>query len=191
MSTITIVKKSGYAAVAADSLTKYGANKESADYIVNHSKIIQIQDCFLAISGPTSSKLVLKHYFTTVQSEASFASVDNIFNTWLALHNTLKEQYFLRPDEDDEDSYESSRMDVLIASPQGIFGVAAHRSVQEFSKFYAYGYGSEYALGAMYAVYDDPSRSAEDVARLGVQAASVFDDTTGLPIISYTVKQNV
>lgn len=191
MSTITVVKKNGYAAIAADTLTKWGATKESADYIVNHSKIIQVRDSFLAISGPTSAKLALKRYFANMKEEPSFYSVDGIFETWLALHETLKEEYYLRPNSDDKDSYESTRMDVLIASPQGIFGVAAHRSVQEFSKFYAFGCGAEYAMGAMYGSYNDPLKSADDVARLGVEAASVFDDCTGLPVISYMVKQNI
>ena len=63
-------------------------------------------------------------------------------------------------------------MDVLIANRHGIFGVGADRAVQEFAKFYAFGYGCEYALGAMFAAYEDPARSAEDVARLGVEAAA-------------------
>ena len=60
------------------------------------------------------------------------------------------------PEEDKEDALESSRMDCLIANPHGIFGVAAHRTVQEFSRFYAYGSGSDYALGAMYSAYERP-----------------------------------
>jgi ATP-dependent protease HslVU (ClpYQ) peptidase subunit len=54
--------------------------------------------------------------------------------------------------------------------------------VQEFSRFYAYGQGSDYAMGAMYALYDDPGRSAEDIVRLGLEAAAEFDHSTGLPI---------
>ena len=95
----------------------------------------------------------------------------------------------MNPNERSEDSYESTRMDVLIANPHGIFGVSAYRHVQQFTKFYSYGNGNEYATGAMYAIYDDPSKSAEDIARLGIQAAIEFEDSSGLPIISYTVQQ--
>jgi ATP-dependent protease HslVU (ClpYQ) peptidase subunit len=80
-------------------------------------------------------------------------------------------------------------MDVLIANPHGIFGVAAHRTVQEFSKFYAYGSGSPYALGAMYAAYRAPSLDAEAVARLGVAAAAEFHDETGLPVQSFVMDE--
>jgi ATP-dependent protease HslVU (ClpYQ) peptidase subunit len=79
-------------------------------------------------------------------------------------------------------------MDVLIVNPQGIFGVAAHRTVQEFSRFYAYGSGSDYALGALFSAYDDPRRDAEQLARHAIEAAVEFDDGTGAPITSHSVR---
>jgi hypothetical protein len=39
----------------------------------------------------------------------------------------------------------------------------------------------------MYAIYD-AHESAEEIARLGVQAAAEFDEDTGLPITSYAIK---
>ena len=79
-------------------------------------------------------------------------------------------------------------MDVLIANPHGICGVAAHRTVQEFSRFYAYGSGSDYALGALYSVYNQPEKSAEEIARHAIVAAAEFDDRSGLPVTSYSIK---
>ena len=77
---------------------------------------------------------------------------------------------------------------MLIANPHGIFGVAAHRTVQEFSKFYAFGSGSDYAMGALYASYSQSRKSAENIAQLAIKAAAVFDDGTGLPATSFAVK---
>jgi ATP-dependent protease HslVU (ClpYQ) peptidase subunit len=94
------------------------------------------------------------------------------------------------PEEDKEDALESSRMDVLIANPCGIFGVSGHRTVQEFSRFYAYGSGSDYALGALYSAYDLKGRSAEELARHAIETANEFDDGTGLPITSFTLRLN-
>lgn len=188
MSTITVVKKNGVAAIAADSLTKWGYSKESADYVSNHQKIIQVQDSYLGICGPSSAKFALRHYFSNSQNEARFDNVDNIFQTWLALHEALKNKYFMNPNENSEDAYESTRMDVLIANPHGIFGMGANRHAQEFSKFFAYGSGNDYATGAMYAVYGDPDRTAENIARLGIEAAAEFEDSTGLPVVSYSIK---
>ncbi len=77
---------------------------------------------------------------------------------------------------------------MLLANPHGIFGVGAHRTVQEYVKFYAIGSGTDVALGAMYGVYSDPKRSAEDVARFAIEAAAEFDDATGLPVMSHSIK---
>jgi ATP-dependent HslUV protease subunit HslV len=186
MSTIAVVARDGVAAIAADSLTTWGTSQESATYVVNHEKIIQVGNSYLAISGPTSAKLALKDYLGT-KSAVDLSNVDTIFRTWLDLHSALKKSYFLYPREDEDDAFESTRIDVLIANPHGIFGVAAHRAVQKFSKFYAYGTGWQHALGAMHAAYSQPSLSAEQVARIGIEAAAEFDTNTGLPAISHSL----
>jgi ATP-dependent protease HslVU (ClpYQ) peptidase subunit len=187
MTTVTVVKKDGRIAIAADTLTKWGGGKESADYVANHEKIIRVGDSFVAITGSATFKLILADYFAGLESPPQFDTTLEIFRVWNQMHAALKEQYYLQTGEDKEEDLESSRMDVLIANPKGIFGVAAHRTVQEFSRFYAYGSGSPYALGAMYAAYRAPSLDAEAVARLGVMAAAEFHDETGLPIQSFVM----
>ena len=160
MTTIAVVRKHGVAAIAADTLTKWGSAKESATYITNHEKVLQVGDSYVAITGTATFKLILGDYFSN-GAEVRLSSASDIFRAWNRLHTALKERYFILPEEDKEDALESSRLDVLIANPHGIFGVSGHRTVQEFSRFYAYGSGSDYALGALYATYDDPERSAE------------------------------
>ncbi len=54
MSTIVVVRKDGKAVIAADTLTTCGNTKESAEYVVNHEKIIAYKDNFLGISGSAS-----------------------------------------------------------------------------------------------------------------------------------------
>ena len=78
-------------------------------------------------------------------------------------------------------------MYVLMANPHGIFAIGSYRDVQEFSSFYAYGSGNEYALGAMLKAYDDPKLSAEDIAKIGIEAAAEFDDGTDLPMITHVI----
>lgn len=187
MTTVTVVRKEGRIAIAADTLTKWGGGKESAAYVANHEKIVRVGDSFVAVTGSATFKLILADYFSGLDAPPSLDSVADIFGVWNVLHGVLKEQYYLQTGEDKEEDLESSRMDVLIANPRGIFGVAAHRTVQEFSKFYAYGSGSPYALGAMYAAYQAPSLDAEAVARLGVMAAAEFHDESGLPVQSFVM----
>ena len=188
MTTVTVVKKDGVAAIAADTLIKWGSAKESATYISNHDKILQIGDSFVGVTGTATFTAILRDYFEHIDEDVRLDSSTNIFRTWNRLHAILKERYFLMPEEDKEDALESSRMDCLIANPHGIFGVAAHRTVQEFSRFYAYGSGSDYALGAMYFAYGNPELNAEQIARHGIEAAAEFDDGTGLPITCYTLR---
>jgi ATP-dependent HslUV protease, peptidase subunit HslV len=188
VTTVTVVKKDGLAAIAADTLIKWGSAKESAVYISNHEKILRIGDSFVGVTGTATFTAILRDYFEHTSEQVQLDTPASIFRSWNRLHGILKERYFLMPEEDKEDALESSRMDCLIANPHGIFGVAAHRTVQEFSRFYAYGSGSDYALGAMYSAYFDPQLSAEQIARHGIEAAAEFDDGTGLPVTCFTLK---
>jgi ATP-dependent protease HslVU (ClpYQ) peptidase subunit len=188
MTTIAVVRKNGTAAIAADTLTKWGTGKESAAYVANNTKIVRVGDTYIAGSGTSTFKLILRDYFAQRGVPARFDSAINLFKTWQAFHAALKERYFLVAVGDKDDTIESSKFDVLIANPHGIFGVGAHRTVQEYRKFYAIGTGTDLALGAMYTAYDRPGLSAEQVARLAVEAAAEFDDATGLPVVSHAVK---
>lgn len=189
MTTIAVVKKDGYAAIAADTMTKWGAGKETAHYIVNNEKIFKVGDSYLGVTGTATFQAILRDYFARPRVYAHFDTPIAIFKTWQRLHAALKRDYYLLGGSaNEEDALESSRMDVLIVNPRGIFGVAAHRTVQEFSKFYAFGSGGDLALGAMYATYNQPDRSAEEIARCAIEAAAEFDDSTGSPVTSYAVR---
>ncbi|HUF22354.1 MAG TPA: MFS transporter [Burkholderiales bacterium] len=187
MTTIAVVRKGGVAAIAADTLTKWGSGKESADYIVNNEKILRVGGNYVAVTGNATFKLILRDYFSEFAAEVHLGTAGEIFRSWNRMHAMLKERYFLLPEEDKEDGLESSRMDVLIANASGVFGVSGHRTVQEFSRFYAYGSGSDYALGAMWANYRQ-NLSASQIARKAIEAAAEFDDATGLPVQCFTVR---
>lgn len=192
MTTIAVVKKAGRIAIAADTLTKWGPGKESAAYIVNHTKLLRVGESWLAVSGNATFKHVLDDWFAhPTRKSTPLRSAAEIFTAWQKLHKALKDDYFLRPEEQQEDALESSRMDVLIANPHGIFGVSGLRTVQEYARFYAYGSGTEIALGALYAAYDLADRDAESLARLAIEAAAEFDDGTGLPIETRAMAQSV
>ena len=188
MTTIAVVKKDGYAAIAADTLTKWGSGKESAAYVSNNDKIVRVGSTFLAASGSATFKMIMRDYFARPRIAARFDDPMAIFQTWQRFHVALKAKYFLIAGSEKDDSLESTRFDVLVANPRGIFGIGAHRTVQEYSKFYAIGSGTDLALGALYATYDDKDRDALSLARLAVEAAAEFDDATGLPVTAHKVK---
>lgn len=188
MTTIAVVRKGAYVAIAADTMTKWGTGKETADYVVNHHKTFKVGDTVLAITGNTTFKAMLADYFARPKVTAKFDNVRNVFLTWQTMHAVLKDEYYLNASASSDDPVESTRVDVLLANKHGIFGVAAHRTVQEFSKFYAFGSGADYAMGALYATYRDKKYSAEDLAKLAVTAAAEFNDGTGLPLTSHKFK---
>lgn len=187
MSTVTAVRKGNHIAIACDTLIKWGNEKNPAKYVVNHNKIIQVKDSYLAVTGPAAGILALKHHFNTTKETFSFDSVDDIFLTFRDFQHQLKEFYHFETNEE-ETGFEPSSMYLLIVNPRGMFAVGSYRDVQEFERFYAYGSGNAFALGAMYQCYDDPKLSAEDIARIGIEAACEFDDATAIPIISYKVE---
>ena len=89
MTTVTVVKKDGVAAIAADTLIKWGSAKESATYISNHDKILQIGDSFVGVTGTATFTAILRDYFEHIDEDVRLDSSTNIFRTWNRLHAIL------------------------------------------------------------------------------------------------------
>ena len=182
MTTIVVVRKGDTAIIGADTLGTYGDQRESAAFIKNATKLMLVDGTWLAATGHAAMDMALRNIFAETSCRRSFKDVNDIYKTSLQLHGMLKEDYFLKADsENGEDTFESMQVSLLIANPHGIFGVCSKRTVLEYTKFYAFGSGEQYALGAMHAIYDqedDPER----IARAGLEASVAFDTGTGAPI---------
>jgi ATP-dependent protease HslVU (ClpYQ) peptidase subunit len=174
-------------AIAADTLSVQVQQAMNVNHCHN-CKIIDVAGSFLGITGPSSAKLAIAHYFANNPSCADFGSTRSIFETWLLLHDALRSQYFLKGAFHGETSYESSRMDVIIANKTGAYIVSADRSVDEILRYHAIGKGDRYALGAMHALHADERLSAEEVALAGIAAAAEFQVGTALPALVYTIQ---
>ncbi len=181
MTTIVVVRKGDAAVIGADTLGTYGDQRESAEFVRNASKLILVDQTWLAVTGHAAMDMALRNIFQETSCRRSFKGVNDIYKTSLQLHSILKDHYFLRLDGDDsEEAFESMQVSLLIANAHGIFGVCSKRTVLEYTKFYAFGSGEQYALGAMQAVYDretDPER----IAHAGLEAAATFDVGSGAP----------
>jgi len=186
MSTIVVVKKAGRACIAADSLTSFGDLQLGSEYDADNDKILVNKDGFLGIVGSAAHQLVMESILTDKKMSIDFSSKLSVFETFRSLHPVLKEKYFLNAKDEDDDPYESTHMDALIACPHGIFGVHSLREVSEYKKFWAIGSGSEYALGAMFAMYDHCD-TAEEIAAAGVRAGAEFNNATAMPMTSHAV----
>ena len=181
MSSIVVVKKAGRAVIAADSLTTFGQTKFGKKYQRNSDKIHKFESSFIGILGDAAHSNVFENIVEKYADELSFDSRKDIFETYLHLHQILKDKFHLNPNVEDDMAYQSSQIDALIANQHGIFGMFEFREVHEFEKFWAIGSGKAYALGAMYAAYDRLEDPVE-IAKTGVLASCEFDSSCDLPL---------
>jgi ATP-dependent HslUV protease subunit HslV len=186
MTTIVAVKKNGYAAIAADTLTTFGNTRLHASQDASHDKILRIGDSFVGVCGSAAHHLVLSSLLAK-SPDVKLNSKEAIFETFRKLHPILKEECFLNPKEDEEDPYESSQITALIANASGIFAIYSMREVFEYTQYWAIGSGHEFALGAMHQAYTRCD-NAMDIAHSGVETGIAFDKNSDLPITTYNVK---
>ncbi|MDM8565592.1 hypothetical protein QUF74_08060 [Candidatus Halobeggiatoa sp. HSG11] len=186
MSTLVVVKKNGVACIAADTLTCFGNKKLSATYDAFPTKMLSAGDSYIGLVGSAAHNLVVESLLFNMKKQPNFKNRLKIFESFRKLHSRLKDDYFLNPKEDEQDPYESTQMDLFIANRYGIFGVFSLREVFEYKQFWAIGSGGEFALGAMYAVYNELD-SAEEIAKIGVNAGIEFDDGSSVPVMTHCV----
>lgn len=186
MSTVAVVKKNGYVAIAADTQSSFGPRRLSATYAARPGKIIRIGESYLGLTGWAVSQQVIEHAFRYAANPPALATAAEIFEMLLKLHPRLKQEYFLTPRGSDE-IYEPTHIHGLIANAHGLFGVYSMRDVIEYERFWASGSGGDYALGAMHALYGT-SADAVTIAEAGVRAAIDFDDGSGAPVESHEVR---
>ena len=188
MSTLVVAQKNGRACIAGDSLTTFGETRQSADYVSDWDKIIQFDgDQHIGFVGSAAHHLVVLNIIQNHRDKVDFSSRFAIFETMKKLHPILKEEYFLNSKDEDEDSYESSRVDALIMNPNGIFGLYSLRDVEQYTRFWAIGSGSDFALGAMKVAYESMD-DVVDIALAGVEAGSCFDAGSSMPASHYVVE---
>jgi ATP-dependent protease HslVU (ClpYQ) peptidase subunit len=188
VSTIVAVLKNDIACIAADSLTSFGDTHQSAEFVTDSDKILRCgEDTCIGIVGSAAHHLVMQSLLRKHADKIDFSDRLNIFESMRQLHPILKEEYYLNSKDDDDDSYESSRVDALIINSAGIFGLYALREVDQYSRFWAVGSGADFALGAMkvaYELLDD----AESIARAGIEAGACFDSSSAMPMTSYCLQ---
>jgi len=188
MSTIVAVVKNGKACMAADSLTSFGDTLQAAEFVTDYEKIIPFaDDNYIGIVGSAAHHLVMQNLLQKHADKVDFSDRFRIFESMRQLHPILKEEYFLNSKDEDDDSYESSRVDALIMNRSGIFGLYSLREVDQYTRFWAIGSGAEFALGAMRVAYDLMD-DAPEIARVGIEAGACFDSSSALPMSSHTIE---
>lgn len=186
MTTIVVVRKGESAVIAADSLTTFGTTRLAPAYDRHPHKVTTYGDSFLGVAGSAAHQLVIDNLLARTPN-LNFHGKAAIYDTFRRLHPVLKDEAFLNPKEEEDDPYESSQMTVMIANPSGIFAVYSMREVFEFDRFWAIGSGRDFALGAMYTLYES-TPATRTIAEAGVMAGAEFDTGTSTPITLHEVK---
>jgi len=181
MTTIVVVRKKNQIAIAADTQSTFGDTRLGAAHDARPDKIFGSHGSFFGLSGSAAHDLVLQSALSKTKT-LDFGSRKEIFDSFRKLHPKLKEDFFLKTEEEEDDPYESSQMTVLIANMHGIFGLYSMREVYEYRQFWAIGSGRDFAIGAMRAVYERNDYSAADIARVGVEIGCEFDVNSSLPM---------
>jgi ATP-dependent HslUV protease subunit HslV len=185
MTTIVVVRKGDAAVIAADSLTTFGTTRLAPAYDRHPHKITSYGDSFIGVAGSAAHQLVLENVLVRT-ANLDFHGKAAIYESFRKLHPVLKDEAFLNPKEEEDDPYESSQMTVMVANPSGIYAVYSMREVFELDRFWAIGSGRDFALGAMYTLYEK-SRTAAAIAEAGVMAGAEFDTGTSTPISLHEV----
>lgn len=184
MTTCVVVKKNRQVAIACDSLVTFGDTRLTNMYEANN-KIFQIGDSYITVAGTAAHFPVMRKLLTDMGADCRLRTREEVFETYSKVHRLLKENYFLNTKEDEDDPYESSQINSLVANPHGIFGVYSYREVFSFDRFWGIGSGCNFALGAMYAVYDQFD-TAREIAEVGVRAGAEFDKSSAAPFQIYS-----
>jgi ATP-dependent protease HslVU (ClpYQ) peptidase subunit len=186
MTTIVVVRKGDSAVIAADTLTTFGTTRLAPTYDRHPQKITQYGDSFIGVAGSAAHQLVLENLLARTPN-LDFRGKGAIYESFRRLHPVLKDEAFLNPKEEEDDPYESSQMTVMVANPSGIYAVYSMREVFEFDRFWAIGSGRDFALGAMYTVFDR-AKTATTVAEAGIAAGAEFDTGTSAPVTLHEVR---
>lgn len=186
MSIIVALRKGNQAVIAADTAQSDETMVMRAKYLVNNEKILKAGDSFVGLAGWSASQDIFESLVREQPELINFESRASIFDSFRAMHEVMKEKYFIDTQEDKEQPVESSQVGALIVNTNGIFEIESYRSVSEYTRFWALGSGKRLAMGAMHALYDTIDDVAA-VALAGVEAACEFDDGCSMPATHHVV----
>ncbi|MCP4346415.1 MAG: hypothetical protein GY795_12915 [Desulfobacterales bacterium] len=178
MSVAVVVKKDKKIVIASDSRVSFGDTVVPTD---NHkaSKIRKIGNSYIAKTGWAIYENIFDDLLKSKQVP-SLLNKNTIYSFFIKLWKKLHEKYAFMNDQCNEKDSPFGDLDssFLIANKNGIFYVASDMSVSEFEQFYAIGSGDDYALGALYALYNEKYNACQ-LAKKAIETAIAFKPYCG------------
>ncbi len=178
MSIVVVVKKKGNTVMAADSQISFGSSRIPYENL-RSEKITVLAGALFSSAGWGLYDDIIEDYVTN-NPELHLDDGRSIFHFFMGLWKELHDKYSFVNDQCDDKESPFGDLDssFLVANRRGLFQVGGDMSVTEFQQYYAIGSGSDYALGALHAVYDQDLGAAE-IAERAVAAAIAFDTKCG------------
>lgn len=190
MTILTAVKKNGQIAIASDTLStsNKGALKTLAEYKTEPSKLISFGDCVLGVAGSFAVKQVFIDLLEREPPE-QLQTRNEIYRWLLSIQKSLKNDYFIKSDNgnDKGQPLESQWLQGLMINTEGVFFISPYREVTQYTKFWAIGSGSRFALGALEVLYAQ-DLSATDIAAQAAAVATKFSPSCAEPIVVETLQ---
>jgi len=181
MTIIAAAIKNGKISISCDTQSNFGSLKVHANRMSDHNKLFQIENSVIGVSGWTATTQIIEHLIETTPEMFKLNSRWEIFEMLLAVHEKLKDDYFIDTSEDSDQPVESNQLDGIVINANGIFSFGSYREVHQWDTFWALGSGRRLALGAMHALYETDA-TAQEISEAGVKAAAEFDDGCNLPL---------
>ena len=174
MSILVAVRKGTKTVFAADTLTTFGSHKYPPE---NHSvdKVRRIGRALLGSSGWEIYDDILRDYLGARKRPPPLTDEKMIFKFFIKLWDTLRDRYNLVNEQCNDKDTPFGDLDstFLIANRKGLYQVSHNLSVTRFERYAAIGSGADYALGALYQLYDR-ERDAATIARKAAETAIQF-----------------
>jgi len=181
MTIIAAAIKNGKVSISCDTQSNFGSLKVHANRMSDHNKLFQIENSVIGVSGWTATTQIIEHLIETTPEMFKLNSRWEIFEMLLAVHEKLKDDYFIDTSEASDQPVESNQLDGIVINTNGIFSFGSYREVHQWDTFWALGSGRRLALGAMHALYETDA-TAQEISEAGVKAAAEFDDGCNLPL---------
>ena len=181
MSIAVAIKKDNHVVLATDSQTTFGATSLGANNLTT-KKIRRIGSAYLATTGWGLYEDMLRDFVESRKQPPRLNNQKAIFSFFLKFWKQLHEKYSYVNDQPNEKDSPFGDLDssFLIVNSSGIYHVASDMSVTKFEKYFAIGSGCDYALGVVYALYDE--LEAKELAKRAVDAAAHFNVYCGGPL---------
>ena len=190
MSIVVAVRKNNALVMAADTLTCFSEDEQVPPDNASAEKIMRIGHSVVGGAGWGLYDDIFRD-FLAGREPPGLDSEGSIFSFFLELWKALHEKYtFVNDQAHDKDSpFGDLDSSFLIANRTGIYRVSSDLSVSRFKQYCSTGSGSEYALGAVHALYHS-SATAREIAEEAVRAAIAFNVFCGGTVQVLEIEQH-